>query len=338
MLKSRLFIILPVLLSVYSCGVRRPAASVAPVPAGGVQGAYIDRYSTLAINEMKRSGVPASITLAQGMIESDYGRSRLAVSANNHFGIKCHSSWRGATITHDDDRRNECFRKYSRVEDSFSDHSDFLMSTTRYRELFNLNPDDYAGWAKGLKQAGYATNPDYANILIRKIEEYELWRYDRGYKNPSKKEPAVAATPQKPLSADVAPVNATATITDGRFVVPSKVSRVNENNRIRYIVANERDTRESIENEFGLLKWELARYNDTGSSFSPVPGQIVYLQPKRDRAEPGKDIHNATGGDTMYSISQQYGIKLKKLYEMNRMAEGDEPREGDHVWLRTIKP
>ncbi|MDR2888100.1 MAG: glucosaminidase domain-containing protein [Bacteroidales bacterium] len=333
----RLFIILLVLLSVYSCGVRRPATSVVPASAGGVQGAYIDRYSGLAISEMKRSGVPASITLAQGMLESNYGRSRLAVSANNHFGIKCHSSWKGATITHDDDRRNECFRKYNRVEDSFSDHSDFLTSTARYRELFSLKPEDYAGWARGLKKAGYATNPDYANLLIRKIEEYELWRYDRGYKS-SSKEPAIATAPEKTVAVDVAPANVPVTIPDGQFAVASKVSRVKENNRIKYIIADGKDTRESIENEFSLLKWELARYNDAGGDFRPVPGQIVYLQPKRDRAESGKDIHNATGSDTMYSISQQYGIKLKKLYEMNRMAAGEEPREGDRIWLRAIKP
>ena len=279
---------------------------------------------------MQRSGVPASITLAQGMLESDYGRSRLAVNANNHFGIKCHNNWKGATITHNDDRRNECFRKYRSVEESFYDHSDFLTSTPRYRDLFKLKPDDYKGWARGLRQAGYATDPNYANLLIRKIEEYELWRYDRGYKGS-----AVA------LSGGNTSIKTTdaGTVTGANeFVVPNRASRVKENNRIQYIIVNEGDTRESIEKDFKLLKWELSRYNELNNNFQPQSGQILYLQPKRNKAEVGKNTHNVANGDSMYLISQQYGIKLKKLYEMNRMREGEEPKAGDRIWLRGTKP
>ena len=277
---------------------------------------------------MNRNGVPASIILAQGMLESDYGRSRLAVQANNHFGIKCHNGWTGATITHDDDRRNECFRRYRSVEESFNDHSNFLATTPRYRDLFKLKIDDYKGWARGLRQAGYATNPNYANLLIRIIEENELWRYDQGYRGSAR-----AATVGNNSNRAVATTN-TATRNVNEFAVPDRVSRVRENNRIRYIVVNERDTRESIERDFNLLRWELLRYNDLDNDFKLQPGQIIYLQPKRNKAEAGKNTHNVTNGDSMYSISQQYGIKLKKLYEMNRMRERDEPRVGDRVRLR----
>ena len=284
---------------------------------------------------MNRNGVPASIILSQGMLESDYGRSRLAVNANNHFGIKCHNNWRGATITHDDDRRNECFRKYRSVEESFHDHSNFLATTPRYRELFKLKTEDYKGWARGLKDAGYATNPNYANLLIRIIEENELWRYDRGYRGAT-----VALTGGNNSRA----ASASATTTNARtgsaneFAVPDRMSRVRENNRIRYIVVNDRDTRESIEKDFNMLRRELSKYNELDNNFNLQPGQILYLQPKRNRAEAGKDVHNVTNGDSMYSISQQYGIKLKKLYEMNRMREGEEPRNGDKIWLRKTKP
>jgi len=311
------FIILLALLTFYSCGSKKPTANVATRVAtvNGAQGAYIDKYKDLAISEMKRSGVPASITLAQGMLESDYGRSRLAVEANNHFGIKCHNDWKGATITHNDDKRNECFRKYRNVEESFYDHSDFLTSTPRYKDLFKLKPEDYKGWARGLRQAGYATNPNYANLLINKIEEYELWRYDRGYKGTET-------------------TTSSSTPNANELVVTNRASRVKENNRIRYIVVNERDTRESIEKDFKLLKWELLKYNELDGNFKPQPGQILYLQPKRNKADVGKNVHTASNGESMYSISQQYGIKLKKLYEMNKMREGEEPKAGDRVRLR----
>ena len=129
---------------------------------------------------MNRTGIPASITLAQGIIESDCGHSSLAREANNHFGIKCHDDWTGPTIRHNDNSRNECFRKYGKAEESFYDHSDFLKSGSRYSFLFNYNSTDYKAWAHGLKKAGYATNPDYANMLIRTIEENKLWYFDRG--------------------------------------------------------------------------------------------------------------------------------------------------------------
>lgn len=331
------------LLIVSSCSVsRQTRTSTAPTGSTGAKGYvsnYIAQYSDLAVSEMRKTGIPASITLAQGMIESDYGRSRLATEANNHFGIKCHNDWKGSTIKHHDDNRNECFRKYRKPEESFYDHSDFLTSTSRYSSLFELSGTDYRSWAKGLKKAGYATNPDYANMLIRKIEELELWRYDLNKKSLGK------ATPRSDTIKTITPIDKDERITDtalnqnfDNFVVPGRVSRIKENNRIQYIVVIKGDTRESIEKDFSLLKWELPKYNELDNDFEIVPGQILYFQPKRDKAEPGKEVHNAVKGDTMYSISQKYGVKLKRLYEMNRMNEGQEPGEGDKIWLRNMKP
>ncbi len=287
---------------------------------------------------MKRTGIPASITLAQGMIESDYGRSTLARNANNHFGIKCHNDWTGPVIRHHDDRRNDCFRKYSRPEDSFYDHSDFLTSGSRYSFLFDIPVTDYKAWARGLKKAGYATNQDYANMLIRKIEESSLFIYDRGYSEASKEERQLPQADREKGNIFIGDKLLEDPSSDDNKTAVSGVQRIMENNRIKYIIVQDGETREMIEKEFQLLKWELSRYNELGSDFTPATGQILYLQPKRDRAEPGKETHTVSEGDTMYSISQQYGIKLKKLYELNRITEGEEPVTGVKIWLRNIRP
>ncbi|HUX55408.1 MAG TPA: glucosaminidase domain-containing protein [Bacteroidales bacterium] len=324
-----------IIAGLFSCKTYKPIVSTSGSGEGSED--YISRYKELAVSEMKRTGIPSSITLAQGMIESDFGRSRLAREANNHFGIKCHNDWKGPTIRHNDDRRNECFRKYRNPEESYYDHSDFLKSASRYSSLFYLDPSDYKGWARGLKKAGYATNPDYANMLIRKIEEYNLSYFDSNNKR-SGLQPSYTITGNNPgvvQNSDVerSPV----TIFDENTTVPARVQRVMENNRIKYIVVKEGDTRERVEEEFQLLKWELPKYNELDSNFPLVVGQILYLQPKRVKAEPGKEYHNTVEGDTMYEISQCYGIKLKSLYEMNRMTDGSEPNAGDKIWLRSIK-
>jgi LysM repeat protein len=319
-----------------SCSAYKPVVST----SGSLLSAedYVNAYKELAVSEMKRTGIPASITLAQGMIESDFGRSRLAREANNHFGIKCHDDWTGPTVRHNDDRRNECFRKYGRPEESFYDHSDFLKTGSRYSVLFNIDPTDYKGWARGLKKAGYATNPDYADMLIRKIEENNLWLFDRGYKSASAPLQAIIAGKDtviiqstSKIRNSVAPVNVNA-------AVFARTPRVMENNRIQYIIVKDGDTKDKIEKEFNLLKWELSKYNELNNDFQIFPGQILYFQPKREKAEPGKEYHTAVEGETMYMISQRYGIKVKSLYEMNRMKEGAEPVAGNKIWLRSIKP
>ena len=299
---------------------------------------YIDSYKDIAVSEMKRTGIPASITLAQGMIESDYGRSMLAREANNHFGIKCHSDWSGPKVYHHDDRRNECFRKYGKPEESFYDHSEFLKSGSRYRFLFDLSSTDYKSWARGLKKAGYATNPEYANMLIRKIEERNLHYYDNGYKpavsSQINQQPVKEAVTLHDPDKNLAPVNPV----NENYMVAARVPRVMENNKLRYIIVRDGDTREELEAEFQLLHWELPKYNEISNDFKITPGQILYLQPKREKAESGKEFYNTTVGDTMYLISQLYGIKLKSLYRMNRMQEDSEPEPGSTIWLRNIKP
>jgi LysM repeat protein len=334
--QSSLLLLLIIIPLLTSCRASRTSTS-SYSPDADAQ-TYINRYGSLAVSEMIRTGVPASITLAQGMIESDFGRSSLAREGNNHFGIKCHDDWTGPAIRHNDERRNECFRKYSHPEDSFYDHSDFLKSGSRYKELFDLSQTDYKGWAHGLKRAGYATNPDYAGMLIRKIEENNLYYFDKANHLP----PQADVVPQPEETADtIAPLlnqGYSQPVTLENKIIPAHVSRVMENNRVQYIIVKDGETPGKIEDEFQLLKWELAKYNELNDSFTPVAGQMLYLQPKRDRAEPGKEIHVARNGDTMYMISQVYGVKLKKLYEYNRMNEDAEPVPGDKIWLREMKP
>jgi len=321
MLKKLLLAASLISIMLVSCTTSRMAVS--PTGNSASSKGYINKYKDLAISEMKRTGIPASITLAQGMIESDFGRSRLAVEANNHFGIKCHDDWTGQTIRHHDDKRNECFRKYKKVAESYYDHSDFLKSGSRYTSLFDLDVTDYKGWARGLKKAGYATNPDYANMLIRNIEENKLMALDFGR---SITDP-VKAEPQTPVI-----------IMNGNGAVTARVERIKENNRIQYIIVRVGETRAIIEKEFQLLKWELPKYNELSDDFIPVPGQILYLQPKRDKADPGNDFYTTAAGDTLYLISQKFGVKLKSLYEMNRIDEGSEPGPGQKLWLRSLKP
>ncbi len=300
---------------------------------------YTNLYAGFAISEMERTGVPASITLAQGIIESDYGRSRLARVANNHFGVKCHNDWKGKKIYHDDDKRGECFRKYSRVEDSFTDHSDFLVNGSRYDFLFDLKRDDYKGWARGLKKAGYATNPKYANMLINSIEENHLYLYDnmltgrrRGNNKPETEPDKLSVT--NPVITDEIPEEEDI----DNFVITRNEKRTGTVNRIQYVIIKESDTYKSLASEFDLLSWELFRYNDLEDGSELTPGMLLYLQPKRNKAEAGNDFHIVKDGDSMWNISQLYGIKLNTLYERNRIESGTEPAVGTELWLRQTKP
>lgn len=274
---------------------------------------YIEEFSDLAMREMVRVGIPASITLAQGCLESNNGNSRLALRGNNHFGIKCHD-WTGKKIYHDDDRRGECFRSYASAYESYMDHSAFLTTKTRYARLFELSPHDYRGWAKGLKQAGYATANNYATLLIRIIEDHALYRYDLMV-----------------LNGSLDGLDTTDTYT----VPGTGIQRqVLTNNRIEYVLSEPGDTPESLRAELGLYKNEIYRYNNLYKGAKLEPGSIIYLQPKRRRAEAGKEIHVVEEGQTMYEISQLYGVKLKHLYRMNFMMEGEQPLEGTEINLR----
>ncbi len=363
-----IFVILILLL--YSCSSTRKASrsgsSGAPTPNYAIE--YMNKYNSLAISEMRRTGIPASITLAQGMLESNYGRSTLATRGNNHFGIKCHSDWRGEKIYHDDNRRGECFRSYPTAEDSYRDHSDFLTTGSRYKDLFKLSSTDYKGWAHGLRKAGYATDPKYATLLIKKIDDYGLHVFDTGSANPSSGQ--TPATPdleqktgQQPVTtvpkqttgqqpatpvqktADtlrVPPVQKTAdpVQTQQEIQAPIKVislitgRKVRENNGVQYIIAVEGDTFKSIAEEYQLLALEVNRYNDLPPDAPLKPGQFIYLQPKRSKAAEGNSIHIVKAGETMYILSQKYAVKLSALYKMNVMDEGTECIPGQKVRIR----
>jgi hypothetical protein len=268
---------------------------------------YFNKYKEMAVDEMHRSGVPASITLAQSALESGDGNSTLARNANNHFGIKCHSDWTGKRVYHDDDAKGECFRKYASVRDSYRDHSDYLRSKQRYAFLFDLEITDYKAWARGLKKAGYATSPTYAERLISIIEEFNLHQYDNRTPAPKHREKAVMKELREELMVE---------------------------NRVKYTRARPGDTFTIISERFGRLPGLLCEYNDMNAADSLVPGQIVYLQPKRNKAEMGHSIHILQTGETLWSVSQRYAIKLTRLCSMNLLGLGSQPPAGTELQLR----
>ena len=265
---------------------------------------YIKKYRELAVEEMKKYHIPASITLAQGLLESGAGQSTLARKSNNHFGIKCGSDWRGKTVSHDDDARGECFRAYKHPKESYEDHSKFLAGRSRYASLFKLKITDYKGWARGLKKAGYATNPRYADQLIGIIELYELHKYDeKNYLKWIKKNP-------NPHQTYIA-------------------------NDLLYIVVRAGDSWKSISKEFDISQKKLRKYNDLYKGYALQVGDILYLEKKNKKADKEHIVHVLRAGESMYSISQKYGIRLKNLYKMNKMdADDPAPEVGTILRLR----
>ena len=269
---------------------------------------YIEKYSSLAVKHQKQYGIPASITLAQGLLESGAGRSELARMSNNHFGIKCHSDWKGKRVYYDDDKKDDCFRKYNKPEDSFEDHARFL-KRARYASLFELKVTDYRGWAKGLKRCGYATDKSYANKLIQTIELYELYKYDR--------------RSFKPIRAkDLLPV------------IVANPHPVYRSWGLLYVEARDGDSLESIAKEFGFSVKKLAKYNEVPKDYPLEAGDIVYLEKKKKKAEKGYDFCIVRSGDSMHTIAQRYGIRLKNLYKMNKLPDDYTPSVGDTLRLR----
>ncbi|MCL3854104.1 MULTISPECIES: glucosaminidase domain-containing protein [Parabacteroides] len=271
---------------------------------------YIKTYSDLAIQHQKKYKIPASITLAQGVLESGAGQSDLARRSNNHFGIKCHSDWRGGRVYHDDDLRGECFRKYKRVEDSYDDHSRFLAERPRYASLFRLNIKDYKGWAKGLQKCGYATDRAYANKLIKVIEDYELYRYDsaKGGKTTTQKTSQTA----KQLA---------------RYTIY-------KTNGLLYVYAKSNDSFEQIAGSLGFRVKDIKKYNEVPEDFPLQKNDIVYLEKKKKKADKPNYDHVVQIGESMHSISQKYGIQIKSLYKINKKDKDYVPEEGDVLKLR----
>lgn len=278
--------------------------------------AYIDRYGETAVEHMERYRIPASITLAQGILESGAGMSELARRSNNHFGIKCHRGWNGPSVYAADDTPNDCFRSYETVEESYQDHSEFLVAGVRYRSLFELSLTDYKGWARGLQKSGYATDRAYANKLIKLIEDYELYRFDdpKYRKGVSRRE----REERRRLEASRAIWEHQPYITHG----------------LVYVIAVSGDSYAGIAREFGFDPEELLKYNEVPADFPLSEGDIVYFQKKKDRADKPYEFHTVQVGESMYSISQKYGIRMRNLYRLNKKSYEYIPEEGDVLKLR----
>ncbi len=283
---------------------------------------FIRKYKHIAIREMERTGIPASITLAQGILESGCGESELAVNANNHFGIKCHETWTGDTYTMDDDEKNECFRKYKTIEQSWIDHSEFLLSRPRYAGLFDLPCTDYKAWAKGLKAAGYATNPQYADMLIKIIEEEELYKYDHPLSSYDKHKPVIANEDIEEKTTSLVSSSQT-----------NYRNREEMRNGILCIATTPEDSFQKIASYYGIRLSKLLQYNDKTED-ALDPGQLVYLKKKKSKAARGYEFHRVKAGDTMYSISQQYGVRLKNLCRFNYLPADSPLTEGEKIYLR----
>lgn len=300
---------------------------------------YIDRYAASAIEEQKKYGIPASITLSQGLLESQAGQSELARNTNNHFGIKCHNDWTGGTYYYDDDARGECFRVYDRVEQSFDDHSKFLANRQRYADLFELDPTDYKAWAKGLKADGYATDPNYANKLIKLIEDYELHRFDT-WSQTAAVQQGTARTSTSKSDTKTSKTSTTATKDSRKTTAQSSTTAakrpVIRNNGIRCVEARSGDTYQSIATEMGYKTENLLSFNDVTSDRSLSSGELVYLGRKRTEANrKSPKIIIVKEGDTAYRIAQTYGIILQSLYDMNSMDYTEGVQFNQRLILRT---
>ena len=271
--------------------------------------AYIEKYKDEAIRQQKRHKIPASITLAQGLLESGAGNGQLAKESNNHFGIKCHDTWKGEKVYYDDDEKGECFRKYDNPMQSYEDHSLFLTSRPRYAELFELKITDYKGWANGLKKCGYATDKAYASKLIGIIELYNLNRYDKELLSKKEKKNFIEK-PHTPYTSW----------------------------ELLYIEAYEGDTFKSISKEFGIKARKLAAYNELPKDIVLKKGMIIYLEEKNKYSKKGYKYHVIKEGESLHSIAQKYGMKLSSIYSLNDIDTYHIPQVGDKLKLnRKIK-
>jgi LysM repeat protein len=330
------------------------AKAVAQQPVEAVT-TYINQFRDLAIEEMQRSGVPASIILAQGILETEAGRSELVLRSNNHFGIKCKTTWNGEKVYHDDDARQECFRKYASAEDSYIDHSNYLKNTPRYASLFKLDPTDYKGWSYGLKSAGYATNPKYPQILIKYIEQYNLNDYtliamgrksrpdDMTATQPSAS-PEAKGTKTSPfldnisISTTTSPASAEPPVASSEKAVtavyPENEFKIN-NTRVVYVkagtsllsVAEKYDVRYSFLLDFNEIK------EGTGDL---QKDQLIYLQRKRKQGQ--KEYHIVQEGEDLYTISQEEGLRLESLLNYNQLSMNMNPAPGEKLYLQQQGP
>jgi len=295
---------------------------------------YIATYAQTCVNEMESTGIPASIKMAQAILESRYGNSELSLKSNNHFGIKCHKGWTGEKVYHDDDAKGECFRKYTAASQSFTDHSEFLTTRNRYAFLFELGPTDYVAWANGLKQAGYATNPKYPQLLINLIEKHNLAQLDiassafiADKSKPVIKEPA--AEPVVASSNTYNPNMHTEIVSQSRVLYMGNIVRFNNK---RAYVAHEGDTYNILADAFVIPKNKLFKYNDIEKNEELRAGDKVYLQPKAWKGN--EETHVVMNGESMHDIAQMHGLKVKSLKRYNRLEDGQMPASGETINLK----
>ena len=295
---------------------------------------YIQTYKDIAMQEMRDHKIPASITLAQGLLESGAGNSALAREAKNHFGIKCHKGWTGKTYTMDDDEKDECFRKYSNAEESFRDHSEFLCGRSRYAALFDLDITDYEGWAKGLKAAGYATTPKYAQLLIDRIELYDLAKYDKI---------ALGQMTDDNVLPDIAPEDELLELAfspDDRAAyelvdMTAEKRFIYENNGVRFAYAKEGETPDGLAKAFGVKLKKLCEYNLVRRPDEMVfhSGDVVYLAQLKNKNWKAKK-HTVEEGETLRDVALRYAVKPEKIMKKNGLVEGQRLQTGQVLWLR----
>jgi LysM repeat protein len=284
-------------------------------------------YKDIAVAEMKRTGIPASITLAQGLLETESGNSDLVKRSNNHFGIKCKSSWKGESVSHTDDAPNECFRKYSLAEDSYRDHSDYLSTTARYASLFTLNKNDYRGWSHGLKRAGYATNPKYPQILITNIERYNLQKFDQDIIGDT----SVFAN-AKIIDTD----NKERVITIAKVVNDERVDEPLKNktafNGLKALLANRGTSLLAIATRANIPLSKLLEYNDLEKDGLLEEQQWIFLE--RKAKEGNRDYYITMQNETLYHIAQNNGVQLQYLMQYNGINENVTVSKGTQIKLK----
>ncbi|HSZ34534.1 MAG TPA: glucosaminidase domain-containing protein [Puia sp.] len=294
---------------------------------------YIKTYKSLAIAEMQRTGIPASIILAQGIHETQAGTSDLVIASNNHFGIKCKDNWNGKVVYHDDDARGECFRSYTAAADSYRDHSDFLINSPRYAFLFKLNPEDYESWAYGLKKAGYATNIKYSEILIRLIHEYDLQKYSfiaLGKLPPEQSDSAFIAnetkreTVQGFFDTTQIKTNTDVSYPEGQFSI----------NFAKVIYARSGTSLLVLSNQYNIPLARLLEFNDLKEEDVLVNDQLIFLQRKRKIGS--TEYHVTQTGESMYIICQAEGIRYESILELNHLVPGEEPAPGEKIYLQSM--
>lgn len=312
---------------------------------------YIEQYKSLAISEMLRTGVPASVTLAQGILETAAGESELAEYGNNHFGIKCKSDWTGDRMSHDDDAKNECFRKYASVEESFRDHSDFLKSRPNYAFLFKLGPTDYEGWAKGLKRAGYATSSTYAQQLIRLIVENNLQQFTllamQGSQMPDElfATASLSSTSPLPITEEAeeeqeAPIE-TPVVVENTFAKQKRSLKYTLNsvfaiNDIKVIYAEAGTSLLALANNYNVSLKKLIEFNDLEEADILSDNQLIFLQKKSKKGT--KEVHIVQENETLHDIAQTEGMQLSAIMEYNKLQKGMQPATGEKLYLKSPAP